>query len=342
MNSPPRVEQSNPAPPPEATDEFLDDDVVDDTPTCITAFLDRERNSSVDDDDADDPLINPDDLPNAKLRQGCGCGKSCFDYFPTKKIVDHIWDLREMTKQEKEALIMTILSTLGIDSSITRRGDRKRTVYQYSFNDVRVCRNAFMVIYDIHDFTLRALISHIHENGVVPRIQSNAGRKPKNALSFADVQRVVQFLRSFADENGLPQPAAPRGRPDIPPIYLPSSMTKKSVHKSYVESVSEDGGRLVKIGAFSEIWKSCVPHICIATPRHDVCATCEKFRKEIMNAVTGEEKWKQQEICKNIYRLPLRNRSMKKAYFWKYTLSTFEAHLKYSWKYTLSTVGSTL
>ena len=33
---------------------------------------------------------------------------------------------------------------------------------------------------------------------------------------------------------------------------------------------------------------------------------------------------------------------MKKAYFWKYTLSTFEAHLKYSWKYTLSTVGSTL
>ena len=39
---------------------------------------------------------------------------------------------------------------------------------------------------------------------------------------------------------------------------------------------------------------------------------------------------------------PLRNRSMKKAYFWKYTLSTFEAHLKYSWKYTLSTVGSTL
>ena len=30
--------------------------------------------------------------------------------------------------------------------------------------------NAFLVLYDIHDFTLRDLITHIHEHGVTTRV----------------------------------------------------------------------------------------------------------------------------------------------------------------------------
>ena len=92
--------------------------------------------------------------------------------------------------------------------------------------------------YDIHDFTLRALINHIHEHGVSSRVHGNSGKKGKHALVFEDVKRVVKFLESYASKNGLPQPAAPRGHPDIPPVYLHSSLTKTSVHKVYVDSLS--------------------------------------------------------------------------------------------------------
>ena len=38
------------------------------------------------------------------------------------------------------------------------------------------------------------------------------------------------------------------------------------------------------------MWKNCGGHIEIASPRDDVCATCERIRKEITDAVTEPEK----------------------------------------------------
>ena len=163
-------------------------------------------------------------------------------------------------------------------------------MYQYRYNGKKVCRNAFLVLYDIHDFTLRALITHIHEHGVTPRVHGNKGKKPKHALLFDDVKRVVTFLQTYAEEQGMPQPAAPRGRADIPPIFLHLSLTKAVVHKTYISSLTDQDTRVVKLSAFKNIWKSCVPHIQIASPRMDVCATCETRRKDIMDAVTEQEK----------------------------------------------------
>ena len=241
-------------------------------------------------DDENGPFFNVEELPNSKLRSVCGCANECFKQFQEKDIIDHIWLIRDLEKNEKELQIMTVLQSVGVHSSETRRGDRKRSVYQYRFNSKKVCRNAFLVLYDIHDFTLRSLITHIHEHGVTPRVHGNKGRRPKHALSFDDVKRVVTYLQTYAEEQGMPQPAAPRGRADIPPIFLHSSLTKAVVHKTYVTSLSDQDTRIVKLSAFKNIWKSCVPHIQIASPRMDVCATCETRRKDIMDAVTENEK----------------------------------------------------
>lgn len=46
----------------------------------------------------------------------------------------------------------------------------------------------------------------------------------------------------------------------------------------------------ISVSTFNNIWRQCLPHIKIATPRDDVCAVCEKDRKQIMDAVTEEEK----------------------------------------------------
>jgi hypothetical protein len=94
-----------------------------------------------------------------------------------------------------------------------------------------------MTLYDITDFTLRDLCTHVPDHGVSPRNHGNTGRKPIHALHFDDVMKIATFLRSYVDENGLPQPVAPRGHGDLPSTYLHSSLTKKALHSIYVESL---------------------------------------------------------------------------------------------------------
>ena len=80
------------------------------------------------------------------------------------------------------------------------------------------------------------------------------------------------------------------GRPDTAPIYLHSSMTKLYIHSLYRESCVVDNVRFVKKSCFCTVWNTCLPHIRIATPRDDVCATCEKLRKQVSDAISEEDK----------------------------------------------------
>ena len=40
----------------------------------------------------------------------------------------------------------------------------------------------------------------------------------------------------------------------------------------------------------TEVWKSCCPHIKVASPQEDVCGRCEKLRKLMSDARSEEEK----------------------------------------------------
>ena len=44
----------------------------------------------------------------------------------------------------------------------------------------------------------------------------------------------VQFIDNYAEEFGIPQPAAPRCRDDTAPIYLTASTTAREIHETYV------------------------------------------------------------------------------------------------------------
>ena len=147
-----------------------------------------------------------------------------------------------------------------------------------------------MLLFDIGKHSLGSLTRHISHHGVVPRTHGNTGRKPSKSLKFEEIKTAVQFICNFSDEFGMPQPAAPRGRDNTPPIYLTSDTTKVRVHELYTAVCSETNIRAVKYSTFNNIWRTCLPHIKIATPRDDVCATCEKMRKLVMDAVTEEEK----------------------------------------------------
>ncbi|XP_056003731.1 uncharacterized protein LOC125678765 [Ostrea edulis] len=99
-----------------------------------------------------------------------------------------------------------------------------------------------------------------------------------------------EFINRYSEDNGLPMPAAPRGRDSEPPIFLPCSTPKNEIHQLYVEACHEVQIRAVKLSSFYSIWSACLPNIQIANPRSDVCNTCERHREHILNARSENEK----------------------------------------------------
>jgi hypothetical protein len=223
---------------------------------------------------------------------GCGCQRNCVDQHTVSDMYSFLLNLKEMEKSEQELLIMA--SLIGnIETETTQRGKkRQRSHYQFTFKGRGVCKKTFMVLFNVGKHALQNIMKHVQEHSVTPRVHKNSGRKPLKALDFETIKAVVQFLSNFADEFGIPQPAAPRGRDGDAPVYLPSDNTKVMVHQLYTDTCAQRVPpiRVVKYSTFNNIWRSCMPHIKIANPREDVCATCEMLRKLVVDSVTEEEK----------------------------------------------------
>ena len=229
---------------------------------------------------------NDDDL----MPFSCKCLRNCLTHFERSELISHILNIRELNKDEKELMIMGVLQKVGKDDLTTKKKTRKRIRYVYKFKGVSVCHEAFQIIYDITDHVLDSLMKHVNSHGIVPRVHGNTGRTPKHSLVYDDIVRAVDFIKSFADEHGLHQPAAPRGEDGPSPIFLPVATTKRDVHKQYKDTCVALGVRAMEISAFESIWLKCVPHIQICSPKTDVCQTCELTRKEVYDARTEDDK----------------------------------------------------
>ena len=72
------------------------------------------------------------------------------------------------------------------------------------------------------------------------------------------------------------------------------------MHKEYQDSLA-NGARCLKNTTWNKIWRNCVPHIRIASPKDDVCATCKKLRKKIMDARDEEDKLTSTAAMRNHY-----------------------------------------
>ncbi|XP_062603492.1 uncharacterized protein LOC134282462 [Saccostrea cucullata] len=195
-----------------------------------------------------------------------------------------------MTKDEKEMFIMGSIKQIGSKKITSKRKERKRLSYEYTFQGQGICRTAFMTINDTSEKVVKNISRHLNDNGAVPREHGNTGKKPTHALKYEDVQNAITFIINYAAEVGMPQPEAPRGSDGIPPIFLPSSDTKKGIHERYLASCEGTDVRALKLSSFTEAWQNCIPNIKISRPRDDVCQRCECLRKEIIDAVTEEEK----------------------------------------------------
>lgn len=129
-------------------------------------------------------------------------------------------------------------------------------------------------------------MKHIKINGKVPRMHGNTHKRPHKGLSYEQVRRCVDFIDIQGEEFGWPMPAPPRGRDEIPPVYLPASFTKKAMHAEYTEACRKLTLKPVGLTSFKNIWAQCLPHIKIASLRDDVCQKCELISKQVQAATT--------------------------------------------------------
>ncbi|XP_070567041.1 uncharacterized protein [Ptychodera flava] len=175
--------------------------------------------------------------------------------------------------------------------SLMEREKRSCQRFRYTFDGQEICEKAFRFVHFVGSQSFKNLKAHYKDKGVLPRVHGLKGKKAHNAYSFEVIADVIKFLEQYAQENGIPMPAAPRGRDGVPPIYLPSSLRKEDIYKQYVDSCKacSPSKQCVGLTTFKGVWSSCAPHIQKMNIRTDVCSKCEKFRQKIMYAVVRKK-----------------------------------------------------
>ena len=196
-------------------------------------------------------------------------------------------DLRSTHQSlSKEELDMNILAQIqaGIhDGEKTQRpkqkeqSDRKKVRVDYYHKGAKICRDTFMYIHGVFKDRLTDLIKHFQEEGMVARVHGNTNRRPHNALTFEQRLDVVRFISNFAEQHAVLLPGRIPGyaRDDLK--LLPSSCTKASVYKMYVEACKVDRTqRIVGQSTFLHLWRECLPEILPMKPSTDLCWTCQR------------------------------------------------------------------
>ena len=139
---------------------------------------------------------------------GCKCSLKCSAKFTETDMINHIRTVREMEKSEKD---MYIIGTLvDFDKTKRKKANEEKETMEFIFQGQCVCKALFMTLHVIGRKGLMNIISHVEENGPVPRIHGNTGKRKAHGLSFEDIKCVVQIIINYANVNGMPQPAAPR------------------------------------------------------------------------------------------------------------------------------------
>ena len=127
-----------------------------------------------------------------------------------------------------------MMATVEVGVHQAKKSSRKKLTYRYHNTEIYV--DTFLFISAISEKYLKTIRAWYLRNGLVPRVHGNAEHRPPHAFDHVVIRAVVQM---YTEVHGLPQPAAPRGRAEVPPTYLPASQNFKTVHSQYVRAWCE-------------------------------------------------------------------------------------------------------
>ena len=145
-------------------------------------------------------------------QNGCGCQENHFLLLDSADLVTHVVAISNMKKPDKKLLMIGELSA----SLQLTAGQQRKFAFAYSCRGHKVCRQVFQSVHAIGNFTLRSLQEQVESGNVTPPAHKSVGRVAPNVLPPDIADGIGQFVKSYAAVNGMPQPAAPRGRSGVP------------------------------------------------------------------------------------------------------------------------------
>lgn len=254
----------------------------------------QSLHASLGDEAADENADSAESIA-ARVAEGCKCSSE--DHFTVVHQEDLLsirTQMRAMKTKEKDQFILGILSA-GIfydgasHGGTATHNPRERVKFRYNLFGQTVCREMFMYAYIVGRTHLRRLQHLASKTLCSTSAHGRTGGQAWNTCSAETKSRVSEFIKNYSSVHGLPMPAAPRGRANDAPIFLPASDTYVSMHADYRKAQQADE-ECVSLSTFKRIWQSEHPDLKFMDPRQDVCAKCEQFRNNLRVMMSEKDK----------------------------------------------------
>ena len=243
--------------------------------------------------------------------QGCSCslgpdGSPCFAQFSRDHYATMREDCAQLTREEKDILIMGQIMAMSNTSTLTRHSshhrhtpqERKRSRAAYFHQGNRVCLRTFLFLHYTKKDQFLNIKASCSENGIAPRVHGNTRRLPVHALTFDDVSRVVTFIRNYAEDHAVLLPGRIPGYKRSDLQLLPCSTTRASIWREYSNACDLSHHRSVAYSTFCETWRTLLPMILPARPRTDLCPVCHAKAGLLMRSSNLSEGEKSQVITR--------------------------------------------
>ncbi|ELT92413.1 hypothetical protein CAPTEDRAFT_205030 [Capitella teleta] len=198
---------------------------------------------------------NSRDLIVLKAQQfKCNCqhyqNGPCSQMFSTEEMANMKMDMAAYPYREQNMMLVGLIaagikvSDMTCNSKRKRQKKREHPITIYMHEGQQICISTFKCIFGISNPRLYRLRKHYADNGLIPIESAAGGSRSKNAVSFEDTQKLVQFIRNYAEDHALVLPGRVPGvcRNDV--VLLPSSHTKTFVYNKYTDAM-EGVGRVV-------------------------------------------------------------------------------------------------
>ena len=224
-----------------------EDDEVDNDYEHLQVDEGHESDEQNDDHKCDDDDDDENDQRNSHrpgrlssllreyLKNGGCCSNNClikYKELATKRA----YAMSQLRKATKKAVILGMLAMINVESKSVSHGERSRRSFNYCLDwTSRICYSAFCAVTGFKVKTMKLLQKSFSENDVVPQTHGNSKKIPHHALSLRDKSIVVNFIRKYAEINGLPDPGRLKG--PIRDYVLESNVTMREVYNKYCQAI---------------------------------------------------------------------------------------------------------
>ena len=250
------------------------------------------------------------------------CKQECNSKIPQQLIIETCQHFLELTKQEQDLIILGHLDSnrqhpLLLNIYQTQRSRDHATRFEvrethregvhYYFRQIPICQAMYFFVHDLGSKRYKNIVKHFDASGLTVRTHKLMGRTPTcttRLYTREDINRAVQFLRSFAERFAIPLPGRLPSVKDFRVMRLPSAYSKAMVHRQYEASCKLLGKPAMERTRFLRTWKQYCPDIASMKPANDLCNVCQTKMALLRQTVNDdvEKRHKLQEAMDHLNR----------------------------------------